>query len=356
MDVPPEDNSAMDGYALRAEDAGLALPVSQRIAAGDALEPLQPGTAARLFTGAEIPPGADAVVLQEDCKAQGEVVLVPPDIDAGQHIRQRGQDLSAGDLMLKEGRRLLPQDLGLLASQGMAQVTVFRRLRVALLSTGNELREAGSGALLAGQIYNSNRPMLHSLLQGMGCTVIDLGNVADTAEATANALREAAAADLIISSGGVSVGEADHVRDQVEALGAIDLWRVAIKPGKPFAFGRVGNTPFIGLPGNPVSSFVTCLVLARPYIAALQGRVLHATLPVTARADFSRERAGSRTEFLRARLERRGGELWGIPFANQSSGVLSSVSAGNALVIVTRGRTVSHGDPVDALLLSDLLS
>ena len=355
IDVPPGDNSAMDGYALRAGDAGCQLPVVQRIAAGDTPQILPPGTAARIFTGALVPVGADAVVLQEDCERSGDMVRVPGEIDVGQHIRRRGQDMRAGETLLSAGRELRPQDLGLLASQGLAAIDVYRPLRVALLSTGSELKEAGTGPLAEGQIYNSNRPMLKALLQGLGCEVVDHGIVADSALATAEALTAAAQADVIVSSGGVSVGEADYVRDQVAAQGAIDVWRIAIKPGKPFAFGRVGTTPFIGLPGNPSSAFVTFVLLARPFIHLAQGRAAQPVNTLPARAEFAVEQPGVRQEFLRATVSLRDGELWAASYANQSSGVLSSLSASNALAVVPVGETVARGDRVDIMLLDELL-
>lgn len=357
IDVPPADNSAMDGYALRSADAGRVMPMTARVTAGDAPQALEAGAIARIFTGAEIPCGADAVVMQEDVIETRGLFEMPSQVAVGQHIRRRGQDCLAGDLLLSRGRRMRPQDLGLLASQGIAQVPVFKKLKVALLSTGNELREPGSGPLPPGAIYNSNRPMLFGLLTALGCDVIDLGIVVDTAEATLDALRLAShRADLIVSTGGVSVGEADHVRDAVTALGEIALWRVAIKPGKPFAFGRVGSTPFIGLPGNPSSAFVTFVVLARPYICMRQGRVKHLPEQSPARADFTVSRPGSRQEFLRVTTRQIDGELWVSPYANQSSGVLSSVSGSDALAIVPVGSTVDRGQTIQILRIDDFLS
>jgi molybdopterin molybdotransferase len=355
-DVPPTDNSAMDGYALRAADAGRSLPVAQRIAAGDEAAPLAAGTVARIFTGAPLPAGADAVVMQEDCLADGDHVQLPAAVEPGAHLRRRGQDCALGERLLRAGRRLRPQDIGLAASQGYAGLEVHRRLRVALISTGSELRLPGEGEPAPGQIYNSNGPMLSALLDALCCEVVDMGIVADDREATGRALEDAAAADVIVSSGGVSVGEADHVREQVAARGAIDLWRIAIKPGKPFAFGHVGATPFLGLPGNPSSALVTFLVLARPYLCALQGRREPAAPALPVRADFKLPEAGSRAEFLRASLERRGDELWALPYVNQSSGVLSSVCASNALVLVPPGTTVERGMLLDAWPLDTLLA
>ncbi|WP_439100451.1 molybdopterin molybdotransferase MoeA [Congregibacter sp.] len=356
IDVPPADNSAMDGFALRASDAGRKLPVSARVAAGDAGSSLEQNSVARIFTGGEIPVGADAVVMQEDVHQAEGFAQLPRDVRAGQHIRRKGQDCRAGSLLLSRGRRLRPQDMGLLASQGIAQVPVFQKLTVALLSTGNELREPGSGALPSGAIFNSNRPMLFGLLSALGCKVLDLGIVRDTAVATREALLlGAGSADVIVSSGGVSVGEADHVRDAVEALGEIALWRIAIKPGKPFAFGHVASTPFIGLPGNPSSAFVTFLLLARPYLCKLQGREDATLMSRPARADFALTTPGSRQEFLRVSTSQRDGEIWATPYANQSSGVLSSLSASDALAVIPVGETVEQGQPLQIVSLDDLL-
>jgi molybdopterin molybdotransferase len=356
VDVPPADNSAMDGYAVRGADAGRALPVVLQAAAGDPAGQLAPGTAARIFTGAVVPRGADAVVMQEDCERQGDSVRLPAVIRPGQHIRRRGEDTASGSLLLSAGRRLQPQDLGLLASQGLASVPVYRPLRVALLSTGSELRDPGTGLLPAGAIYNSNRPMLAAMLEQAGCVVEDRGIVVDSAAATRKALQAAAGADLILSSGGVSVGDADHVREQVAALGEIALWRIAIKPGKPFAFGRVGATPFIGVPGNPASAFVTFALLARPFIRRMQGARQEVLPRLCARADFAVDQAGTRTEFLRASLQQRADGLWVTPFPNQSSGVLRSLCASDALVEIPLGETVAPGDQVALLLLQHLLT
>lgn len=356
LDVPPWDNSAMDGYAVCAADAGHCLPVSQRVAAGAGPGGLKQGTVARIFTGAPLPPGADAIVMQEDVTLDDDgTVRLPAIISPGAHIRRRGQDCRRGERLLGAGRRLRPQDLGLIASQGLAQVSVRRRLDVALLSTGSELREPGSGELDPAAIFNSNRPMLASMLRQLGCEVLDLGIVEDSPEATRDALLRGASADLVVSSGGVSVGEADHVRDAVAELGEIDLWRVAIKPGKPFAKGRIGATPFLGLPGNPSSAFVTFLLLARPFVHALQGRREPGFAALPAYCDFSVPRAGSRREFLRVATRLDGGRLWATPYGNQSSGVLTSVSASDALAIVPEGRTLERGDAITILALDRLL-
>jgi len=355
VDVPPLDNSAMDGYALRAADACQALPVSQRIPAGAVGVALAPRTAARIFTGAPIPAGADAVVMQEDCTESAGVLTVSGAAKAGQHIRLRGQDVAAGEKVLSAGRVLRPQDLGLLASVGYSAVQVYRPLRVAVLSTGDELMEPDSGPLREGGIYNSNRYTLAGLLRGLNMELIDCGIVADTPAATAAALLDAAArADCVITTGGVSVGEEDHVKHQVERLGRLDLWRLAIKPGKPLAFGSIGETPFIGLPGNPTSVFVTFCLIARPFLLALQGAVEPEPLRLQARAAFAVHRPGNRQEYLRVTLENTAQGLQAVAYANQSSGVLSSVSRSNALAIIPVGATVKRGDVVDVLLLDSL--
>ncbi len=356
VDVPLDDNSAMDGYALRAAEAPGSLQVSQRIAAGSVGLPLATGCAARIFTGAPIPPGADAVVMQEDCREADGYVSVGRSLEPGENIRPRGQDIRAGETVLERGRLLRPQDLGLLASVGVAAVEVLRRLRVAVCSTGDELIEPGAGALAAGQSYNSNRFFLAALVRRLGMEFVDGGIVADDPAATGEALRDLAQrADVIITSGGVSVGEEDHVRGQVEKLGHLDLWRLAIKPGKPFAFGAVCGKPFIGLPGNPTSSFVTFCLLARPFLLHLQG-VREEPLPaITASAGFAVSKPGKRQDYLRVSLEAVDGGLLARPYDNQSSGVLSSVSRSSALAVVPPGVVLQPGDPVQVLLL-DLLA
>ncbi len=356
VNVPPLDNSAMDGYALRAEDAALSpLPVSQRIAAGDVGVALEPGTAARIFTGAPIPPGADCVVMQEDCGVLDDGIRVLEASRPGQHIRPQGQDICAGDEKYVGGERLSAADVGLLAALGLASAQVSRQPRVALLSTGDELVEPGQ-PLAEGQIYNSNRALLTAMLRGLGCEVSDCGIVEDTAEATAAALAQASQnCDLIISTGGVSVGEEDHVKAQVEKLGELRLWKLAIKPGKPLAYGRIGEAAFFGLPGNPSSGFVTFLILVKPYVLAMQGArdVIPQAWPVA--ADFDWPKPGRRQEYLRARVGVSGGELKASLYANQSSGVLASAAWANALVVLPEGTTVQKGEQVKALLLKDLL-
>lgn len=355
LDVPPAANSAMDGYAVRAADMvpGRPLPVRQRIAAGYIGTALEPGTAARIFTGAELPPGADTVVMQEDCREQDGSVIIEAGVAVGANVRPRGQDISSGQLLAAAGRCLTAADVALLAATGLARVPVYRRLAVALLSTGDELVEPGA-PLAAGQIYNSNRPLLKALLAGLGCEVLDLGIVADTAEATEKALRRAAAADCVISTGGVSAGEEDHVRAYLQRHGSLQVWQLAIKPGKPFAYGRLGATPLLGLPGNPASAFVTFCLLARPYLLHLQGcREVEPEAWVLPAA-FTWPKPGRRQEYLRARIVagEQGAEVTIYP--NQSSGVLASVAWANALVVIPPGTTVASGDPVTVLPLSSL--
>jgi molybdopterin molybdotransferase len=361
LQVPPQDNSSMDGYAVRVADIaqpGARVQVTQRIPAGGVGTEVLPGTVARIFTGAPIPPGADAVVMQEDCvpvadSADLRVDVVPA---RGQWIRRAGEDVTLGATVLAAGQRLHPAALGLAASIGMATLPVRPRPRVALFSTGDELVMPGERApadMPPGAIYNSNRFFLRSLLQRLGCVVSDLGIVPDQRAATIDALRTAALHhDLILTSGGVSVGEEDHVKPAVVELGRLDLWQIAIKPGKPFAYGRIDAAHFMGLPGNPVSSFVTFLLLVRPFLLALQGAQDLTVPTLEMRADFAWPRADRRREFLRVRRNARGGlDL----FPNQSSGVLTSVVWGDGLVDNPPGCTIAAGDRVRFLALSDLV-
>jgi molybdopterin molybdotransferase len=360
LDVPPLDNTSMDGYALRCADvpaSGTKLVVAQRIPAGSVGHTLAPGTAARIFTGAPVPAGADAVVMQELCAVEGDSIVVNHVPHSGEWIRRRGEDIAAGAEVLATGTRLTAAHVGVAASVGAAHLTVFRRLRVALFSTGDELAMPGE-PLKPGGIYNSNRYTLRALLEGMGCEVADLGIVPDTREATRAALREAAAGnDLILTSGGVSVGEEDHVKPSVEAEGTLDLWKIAIKPGKPLAFGSVrrpaggGQAAFIGLPGNPVSSFVTFLVLVRPFILKCQGATELRPRARGLQADFD-YKGDPRREFLRARINDTGGlDL----FLNQSSGVLTSCTWADGLIDNLPRHAISSGDTVRFLPFSELL-
>ncbi len=361
INVPPMDNSAMDGYVVRCVDVpapGTRLPVSQRIAAGHVGQTLVPQTAARIFTGAPIPAGADAVVMQELCTQDGDAVIVNAVPKPDQAIRRCGEDIARGAEVIAAGTRLTAAHLGLAASVGAAELCVFRPLRVALFSTGDELTMPGE-PLKPGGIYNSNRTMLHALLEGLGCLVTDLGIVPDQQEATQAALREAARAhDLILTSGGVSVGEEDHVKAAVSAEGTLNLWKIAIKPGKPFALGSIrkvgagktvsaashgasdnGNARFIGLPGNPVASFVTFLMLVRPFILTMQGardvmpRVLHL------RADFA-WKGDARREFLRARINDQGGLSL---YPQQGSAVLTSCAWADGLIDNLPGQAIEPG-------------
>ncbi len=366
LQVPPQDNSAMDGYAVACADLaapGAVLAVTQRIAAGASGQPLQRGQAARIFTGAPIPPGADAVVMQEDCElvceaagdrpAQVRVLATP---SPGQWIRRAGEDVTRGSVVLARGARLAPAGLGMAAGVGLRDLQVARRPRVALFSTGDELVMPGEVApadMRPGAIYNSNRFFLRAMLLRLGCEVSDLGIVPDRRDATVGALRDASQRhDLILTSGGVSVGEEDHIRPAVQSLGQLDLWQIAMKPGKPFAYGQVGASHFIGLPGNPVSSFVTFALLVRPFLLALQGVQRLAPVVTMARADFDWPRPDRRREFLRVRRNADGGlDL----FPNQSSGVLTSVVWGDGLVDAVAGATIGRGDQVPYLSLTDLL-
>ena len=366
LHVPPQDNSSMDGYAVRCADllqAQAVLPVSQRIAAGASGAPLAPLSAARIFTGAPIPAGADAVVMQEDCEllqpagelapAQVSIRTVPA---LGQWIRRAGEDVAIGSVVLAKGERLTPASLGMAASIGMSVLPVVRRPRVALFSTGDELVMPGDvtpAQMKPGAIYNSNRFFLRALLLRLGCEVTDLGIVPDRLDATVDALRGAAQGhDLILTSGGVSVGEEDHIKPAVQLLGRLDLWQIAIKPGKPFAYGRVQDAHFIGLPGNPVSSFVTFLLLVRPFLLSLQGVAQPVPASFALPAHFSWAKADQRREFLRVRRNPAGGlDL----FANQSSGVLTSAVWADGLVDNPPGQTIAHGDMVRFIPFAEVL-
>ena len=367
VDVPPLDNSSMDGYAVRTTDvceAKSILRVAQRIPAGSVGVQLESGTAARIFTGAPIPLGADAVVMQEDCEIvkegvdQIQINIAPI---RGQWIRHRGEDLTSGKVALTSGIFLRPQELGVAASAGLTHLNVKRRVKVAAFFTGDELALPGE-PLKPGGIYNSNRDTLLACLRSLGCEATDLGIVPDRLDATRDALRKASKDhDLIITSGGVSVGEEDHIKPAVSAEGRLDLWQIAIKPGKPLAFGAVrksdqekdGEAWFIGLPGNPVSSFVTFLLFVRPFILKLQGREALPAQSYQMRADFDWLKADRRNEFLRVKINTQGGlDL----FPNQSSGVLTSASWGDGLVDCPPGHAFKKGDLVKYLPFNALLS
>ncbi len=363
LNVPGFDNSAMDGYAVRHADCpapGAVLRVAQRIPAGHFGQALHAGEAARIFTGAPIPPGADAVVMQEDCTDLGnDTVRVNTVPSAAQWLRRAGEDIAKGTVVLRKGELLAPASIGLAASIGLEKLSVTRRAKVALFSTGDELvmpGEVAPSALPLGAIYNSNRFFLRALLLRAGCEVTDMGIVPDKREATLAALQTAAVQhDLILTSGGVSVGEEDHIKPAVQQLGSLDLWSISMKPGKPFAYGRVGASYFVGLPGNPVSSLVTFLLLVRPVLAQLQGQlgITHTIKSIAARADFNWPKADKRREFLRARRNATGGvEV----YPNQSSGVLTSAVWGDGLVDTPAGQAIAHGDLVTFIAFSGLLS
>ena len=356
LDVPPYTNSAMDGYALRAEDAGQRLPVSQRIAAGTPAMPLAPGSCARIFTGGEIPPGADCVVMQERVEVEGDAAIIPADIPAGDNVRLKGRDVCQGDVLLSAGERLEAAALGHLAGQGVTEVAVRRRPRVALLSTGDEVIDPGT-PLKPGQLYNSNRPMLTRLLTTFGAVVVSQISVPDDAERTRELLAQAAEdADVVVSTGGVSVGEEDHVKASLEALGELTMWKLAIRPGKPLALGHLprrqgGQAHFVGLPGNPVSGFVGAWLFLRPLMGALLNCPELAALPcVTARAEFSTS-TGPRQHYMRVTLTFDAEGAHARAFDDQNSSVLSSCIQANALAVIPPHRDIAQGDSISCLWL-----
>ncbi len=352
LDLPPWPNSAMDGYALRLADwHGEPLAVSQRILAGQAPEPLAPGTCARIFTGAPVPAGADCVEMQENAEvlADGRVRFTQA-LNLEQNIRPQGQETRCGECVLSAGTRLGPVELGLAASLGVARLEVVRRPRVAVVSTGDELVEPGQ-PLAPGQIYNSNRVLLCSWLQRLECDVIDAGILADDLEQTRAALAGLGHVDLIVSTGGVSVGEADFLGHALREDGELDLWKLAIKPGKPLTFGHYRGVPVLGLPGNPASTLVTFALLARPYLLRRQGVQAVTPLQFQVPAAFAWTRAGTRREYLRGRLE----QGRALPYRNQSSGVLRSAVWADGLIEVREGTTLAEGDAVIFIPLSEVL-
>ena len=351
MDVPPMDNSAMDGYAVRVADLGKPLKVTQKIMAGSVGQPLAAGTAARIFTGAPIPPGADAVVMQEHCSLSGDTVEIQRKPQPGQWIRRAASDIAQGAEILAAGKRLLPQDTGLAASVGIRTLPVLRRLRLGLFFTGDELVMPGE-PLGPGRIYNSNRFTLRGLAEVFGTELKDYGIVPDSLDATRAVLRKAAAeCDVVVTSGGVSVGDADYVKPAVEAEGRLLMWRIAMKPGRPLAFGNVARSFFIGLPGNPVSSFVTFLIFVRPFLRKMQGMGNIAPRAIPARADFDWTEPDARREFLRARWNSRGAlEL----YPTQDSAVLTSTAWADGLIDNPGGQAIRKGDTVRFLPYSEL--
>ncbi len=354
-DVPPFDNSAMDGYALRYTDIPGPIPISQRIPAGSAADALEPGTAARIFTGGVLPTGADTVVMQENTREQVGLVTVVEQPAEGANIRRRGSDIGAGDTVLRAGQLLMPQDLGLAASVGRHQLSVYRPLRVAVITTGDELVDPGSEPE-PWQIFNSNGTQLCSQIRMLGMEPLHYPNVPDDPVLTGETLEAAAkSADCIITSGGVSVGEEDHVRAQIEQRGTLNFWKLALKPGKPFAFGAVAGCPIFGLPGNPVSSWVTFGLLVKPWLLAAQGAKVPELRRLKAVAAFSRPRPGTREEYLRVVLDSQPTPVAKLA-GDQSSGVLSSAGRASALAVIPAGTTLLEGDALDVILVSEFLS
>lgn len=355
INVPPADNSAMDGYVINTDNIiayPAILPISQRVPAGTAPQPLAKNTAARIYTGAEIPAQSNAVVMQENCDLltcddEGydedmPKIRIQQAVHAQENVRSCGQDIATGSIVLQKHKKITPQDIGLLASIGIANVTVFTRLNVAFVGTGDELVAPGT-PLKAGQIYNSNQPMLIAILKEMGCEIVGNSWVEDTLEATVSALNDAAhVADIVITTGGVSVGDEDHVKNAVSTLGHVDLWKVNIKPGKPIAFGHIHDAIFIGLPGNPVSAYITLLLFGKPVIETCQGGIYHEVAPLHLPAQFDITKPQRRPEFLRVRIGPHGVE----PYPNQSSGVLSSVCWADALALAPANTTITKNDIV----------
>lgn len=345
LDLPPFDVSAMDGFAVNSTQISMGerVNISQRIAAGHKPTlPLEANTAARIFTGASLPEGADSVILQEQCEYDQSSVQLPNKISPGQNVRQKGCHLAQAQLALSAGTRLSSAHIGLLASMGISHIDVFRRLKVSLLTTGNELVEPGR-ALVSGQIYNANRYLLQSMLTSLGCEVNAIDVVEDELNKVRGVLQSSAArSDLVMSSGGVSVGDEDHVRSALESLGQLSFWRIRIKPGKPLAYGKINNTAFIGLPGNPVSSFVTFCLFARPLICALQGRLNDDVLGYPVIAGFERTKKDKRREFMRVSIyNNEHGQMIAKPYASQDSATLMSASHTHGLLCVPENTFIS---------------
>jgi len=361
MNLPPHDNSAVDGYAVvhadLTADRDTLMPVTGRAAAGHPLDrPVRRGEAIRIFTGAPMPAGADTVMMQEDCIFEAGCVRIKPGIKRGANRRPAGEDVAAGEVALPAGRRLCAPDLGLGAAIGHREVCVFRPLRVALLSTGDEIRDPGA-TLPQGAVYDANRFMLAALLAGLGCAVTDFGIHPDDEAALVDALATASAEhDLIVTSGGVSTGEEDHVKSAVERLGNLHFWRLAIKPGRPVALGQVGGVPLIGLPGNPVAVIVTFLVLARPLIAKLAGAIIPDPRLFPVRADFRYRKKPGRREYLRANLARTDGAVVAVKYPKDGAGILSSIVRSDGLVVLDeKVGELSVGTTVDFLPFSEVM-
>jgi molybdopterin molybdotransferase len=361
MDVPPHNNSAVDGYGVFFDDLHAdkptRLPISGRAAAGHPLEgTAHPGAAIRIFTGAPMPEGPDTVLMQEHCETEGEILIVPPGIRRGANYRRAGEDVAAGEVVMRQGRRLRPQEVGLIASLGHTDVAVYQPLKVALFSTGDEVVEPGR-ELPPGSIYDANRYIIASLLRDLGCEVTDLGILPDCARTITDSLAGAAKAhDLIFTSGGVSVGEEDYVKQAVNELGQLHLWRIAIKPGRPIAFGQVAGVPFIGLPGNPVAAMVTFLRIARPVVLRLSGCADIAPVLFQVTCGFSMTKKAARREWVRARLERDpNGALIATRFPRQGSGILLSMVEADGLIELSEEQTeIAKGALVDFLPFNEV--
>lgn len=355
VNVPPHDNSMMDGYAVRVEDIqpGLVLPISQRIPAGSNPVPLEPGSVARIFTGAPIPPGANAVIMQEQAETSDPGVQFETTVKTGQNIRQCGEDIAQNACILEPGQRLRPQDLALIASVGQAQVAIYKPLKLVTFTTGDELLEPGTPPQ-PGKIYNSNHTNLMALVMQLGFEWVDLGQVGDTLADTQQALKKAAQlGDVIITTGGVSVGEEDHLKPAVESLGKLDMWQVKMKPGKPLAYGEVLGKPFLGLPGNPVSAFTTFNLFARPFLLRLQGNTKVEPQSVWVQADFDWLKPGFRREFVRARLQNQETQTWAQIYPHQGSGVLTSTVWAAGLVVIPEDTVIQKGDWVEYIAFNE---
>ncbi|WP_321325179.1 gephyrin-like molybdotransferase Glp [Thiomicrorhabdus sp.] len=350
VNVPPHDNSMMDGYAIHAFDLehNNTFEVSQRIPAGTTPKPLQTGTAARIFTGAPIPEGANMVIMQEETEqvSESQIRITANKTKPNQNIRVVGEDIAQNATILKPGHKLRPQDLGLITSIGFAEVTVYKPLTIATFTTGDELLEPGQAAE-PGKIYNANRYVLNGLVPQLGFKLIDLGRVEDTVDATVEAMKKAAeVADVVITTGGVSVGEEDHIKPAIEKLGSLDMWKVKMKPGKPIAYGDIQGTPFIGLPGNPVSAFATFNLFARPFLLKMQGANILKAKPIWLEADFDWLKAGFRREFARARLVNKNQISVVEIYPNQGSGVLTSTVWADGFVVIPEDTQIHKGDKV----------